>query len=151
MEPDKKSILLRVVTPGGVVLEEKEVSVVLRTATGEIQVLHGHAPIVVLLEPGELRAVDPSGNERAFAAGEGFAEIDGETVTVFSDLAEAAESISLEQAEEAKRRAESALADAAKMTDDERQAADLALRESMVKIQMLLRRKDQKGGPSPLR
>ena len=150
MKNDQKNILLRVVTPGGTALEQKASSVVLRTATGEIQVLYGHAPIVVLLEPGELRAYDESGNERAFAAGEGFAEIDAEHVTVFSDLAEAAESISLEQAEEAKRRAETALAEAAKMTDDEREAADLALRESLVKIQMLLRRKDHKGGPAPL-
>ena len=142
MNPDKTT-LLRVVTPQGAILEEPAASVALWTAMGEIEVLPGHVPIVVLLEPGEMRVRSPTGEERAFAAGEGFARIDGESVTVFSDMAEKAEEIALDQAEEAKSRAEKALASAANLSTDERAAADLALRESLVRIQMLLRRKDK--------
>ena len=61
---------------------------------------------MVLLEPGEMRVRDAAGAERAFAAGEGFARIDRESVTVFSDMAEDADAIALEQEEEAKSRAE---------------------------------------------
>ena len=136
------TLMLRVVTPQGTVLEQPATSVALWTVMGEIEVLRGHAPTVVLLEPGEMRVYGPEGAERAFAAGEGFARIDGESVTVFSDMAEAAEGITLDQAEEAKHRAETAVAEAANLSVDERQAADLVLRESLVRIQMSLRRKD---------
>jgi F-type H+-transporting ATPase subunit epsilon len=142
-------MLLRVVTPQGTILEEPVTSVALWTAMGEIEVLCGHAPIVVLIEPGEMRVRDPAGAERAFAAGEGFARIDRESVTVFSDMAEEADGIALDQAQEAKGRAEKALAAAADLSQDERDAADLALRESLVRIQITLRRKGRGQGQGP--
>jgi F-type H+-transporting ATPase subunit epsilon len=141
MNPDK-TMLLRIVTPQGAILEEPATSVALWTVLGEIEVLCGHAPTVVLLEPGEMRVRDAAGAERAFAAGEGFARIDGASVTVFSDMAEKADEITLDQAQEAKGRAEKALAAAANLSQDERDQADLALRESLVRIQILLRRKE---------
>jgi len=134
-------MLLSVVTPAGTIVEEQVVSVALWTALGEIEVLRGHAPTVVLLEPGEMRVRGPDGSERAFAAGEGFARIEQKSVTVFSDMAEAAEGIELEREQEAKSRAEKALAESANLSDDERAAADLVVRESLVKIQMTLRRR----------
>ncbi len=144
-------MLLRVVTPQGAILEKPVTSVALWTVLGEIEVLTGHAPTVVLLEPGEMRVRDATGAERAFAAGEGFARIDQESVTVFSDMAEDADAIALEQAEEAKGNAEKALAAAANLSPDEHDAADLALRESMVRIQLSLRRKGgaQRRGSGP--
>jgi F-type H+-transporting ATPase subunit epsilon len=146
--PDN-TLMLRVVTPSGTVIEQPTISVALWTALGEIEVLPGHAPTVVLLEPGEMRMREPSGVERAFAAGEGFARIEAGSVTVFSDMAEDADDIALDQAEEAKSRAESAIAQAANLSDDERYAADLALRESLVKIQMTVRRKERGLGRGP--
>jgi len=139
-------LLLRLVTPLGTVLEKRAYSVAMWTSLGEIEVLPGHAPTVVLLEPGEMRVRETAGTERVFAAGEGFARIDGESVTVFSDMAEDAAHIVLDQAEEAKHRAETALKEAASLTEDERSAADLVLRESLVKIQISLRRKGGQGG-----
>jgi F-type H+-transporting ATPase subunit epsilon len=140
------TMLLRVVTPLGIAIEERAASIVLQTALGQIEVLPGHAPTVVLLEPGEMRARDANGADRVFAAGEGFAQVDGESVTAFSDMAEDADGIALGEAEEAKSRAETALRDAANLSDDERHLADLAVRESLVKIQLTLRRKGR--GPS---
>ena len=149
MPDSEKNLTLRVVTPLGIVMEEPAFSVALSTTLGEIEVLRGHMPLVVLLDPGELRVQDPNGAVRSFAAGEGFAEIDRDTVTVFSDMAEDEERMAIEQAEEAKRRAESAVAAAANMTEDERHAADLALRESLVRIQMIVRRGDRTHGRGP--
>jgi F-type H+-transporting ATPase subunit epsilon len=142
-------MLLRVVTPQGTILEQPAISVALTTALGEIEVLPGHTPMVVLLEPGEMRVRDPEGGEKAFAAGEGFARIDREAIEVFSDMAVDEAGIILEQEEEAKSRAEQALAAAAKMTDDERHDTELALRESLVKIQLTLRRRDGGGRRAP--
>jgi ATP synthase F1 epsilon subunit len=135
-------MLLRVVTPHGAIMEEPVTSVALWTSLGEIEVLQGHAPTVVLLQPGEMRVrLAKDDSERVFAAGEGFARIDQTSITIFSDMASDADGMTLEAEEEAKSRAEKALADAAGMSDDERLAADLAVRESLVKIQILLRRK----------
>jgi F-type H+-transporting ATPase subunit epsilon len=89
----ENTMLLSVVTPSGTIVEEPVVSVALWTTMGEIEALRGHAPTVVLLEPGEMRLRGPDGNERAFAAGEGFAQIDQQSVTVFSDMAEPADGI----------------------------------------------------------
>lgn len=135
------TLQLRVVTPSGLALDRPAASVVLWTALGEIQVLPGHAALVVKLEPGELLAIDPQGHEYLFAAGEGFAEIGPESVTVLTDLAEDASYITLEIAQEAKRRAEIAVAEAAKLTDEDARAADLALRESLVRIRLSTRKK----------
>jgi F-type H+-transporting ATPase subunit epsilon len=137
----ENTMLLRVVTPGGTIVEEAVISVALWTVLGEIEVLTGHAPTVVLLEPGEMRLRGPDGSERAFAAGQGFARIEQKSVAVFSDMAEAADGIELDKEEEAKSRAEKALAESANLSDDEREAADLVVREAVVKIQMTLRRK----------
>jgi ATP synthase F1 epsilon subunit len=143
MNPEN-TMLLRVVTPLGVAMEEPTTSVAIWTALGEIEVLYGHEPTVVLLEPGEMRArIAKDSTERVFAAGEGFARIDQGSVTIFSDMAQDADGITLKAAEEAKSRAESALADVRNMTEDERHEAELAMRESLAKIQILLRRKDR--------
>jgi F0F1-type ATP synthase epsilon subunit len=89
-----------------------------------------------------LRIAAPAGGpDRVFAAGEGFARIDQKSVTVFTDMAEDAARIDLNDAEDAKRRAEAALAEAARLSEDERRAADLVVRECLVKIQLTRRRK----------
>ena len=151
MAINDNSMLVRLVTPTGAVLEEQAKSVSLSTAMGEIEVLRGHVPIVVLLVPGEMRLRAETGAERAFAAGEGFARIDQSSVTIFSDMAQDVEQIELEQEQEAKSRAEKAVAAAANLSDDERDAAGLVLRESLVRIQLALRRKDghRPSGPAP--
>jgi len=138
-------MLLRVVTPQGSIMEERASSVALWTAMGEIEILPGHAPTVVLLEPGEMRVYTGTSaterTERVFAAGDGFAQISQHAVTVFSDMAEDAEGIAMEREQEAKRRAELALNSATPLTADERAITDLRLREAMAKIQISLRRK----------
>jgi F-type H+-transporting ATPase subunit epsilon len=142
---------LRVVTPQGTVIDQQAAAVAMWTSLGEIQVLRGHAPTMVLLQPGEMRVLDANGAERSFAAGEGFARIDTESVTVFSDMAEDTAQIALDQTEDAKRRAETALAQASNLSTDERDAASLQLQESIVKIRLSLHRKQsaQRRSPAP--
>ena len=147
----ESTLNLRVVTPQGTVIDEQAAAVAMWTSLGEIQVLRGHAPTMVLLEPGEMRVLDANGSERSFAAGEGFARIDTDSVTVFSDMAEDTAEIAIDQTEDAKRRAETALAQAANLSTDERDAAARQLQESLVKIRLSLHRKDnnQRRAPTP--
>ena len=137
----EKELLVTVVTPIGLTLKKQAASITLQTTSGQIEVLRGHVPMITTLEPGEMRVFDAAGNEEFFALGEGFAEILPERVVVFSDLAENANAIIIESTEEAMRRAQEMLAAAQALSEDERRAAELAVKESLVKIQVGVRRK----------
>ena len=140
------TLRLTVVTPAGIAWEREAASVVLQTADGQIEVLPGHAAVVTLLAPGELWIKQPNADE-LFAAGEGFAEIGSEHVYVFTDLAENADAIALEATETARQRALEAVADSARLSDDERAAAILSLQECEVKMKIAARGKRPRHSP----
>jgi F-type H+-transporting ATPase subunit epsilon len=139
-------LLITVVTPIGLTLKQEAVSVTLQTTSGQIEILSGHVPMITTLEPGEMQLHQENARMEFFAVGEGFAEIWPDRVTVFSDLAENAETIIVEATEEAVRRAQEELAASLNLTDEERRSAELAVKENLVKIQVGLRRKGAKMG-----
>jgi F-type H+-transporting ATPase subunit epsilon len=80
-------------------------------AEGELGVLARHAPLMTILKPGSLRIQETyGGEEQVLFVGGGFLEVLPERVTVLADVAEHAEEISVERAEEARRRAQEKLA-----------------------------------------
>jgi F-type H+-transporting ATPase subunit epsilon len=80
-------------------------------ADGELGVLARHAPLMTILRPGPLRIQETyGGEEEVLFVGGGFLEVLPERVTVLADVAEHAEEISVERAEEARRRAAERLA-----------------------------------------
>ena len=79
-------------------------------ADGELGVLARHAPLMTILKPGPLRIQETYGGpEQVLFVGGGFLEVLPERVTVLADVAEHADEISVERAEEARRRAEQEL------------------------------------------
>jgi F-type H+-transporting ATPase subunit epsilon len=80
-------------------------------ADGELGVLARHAPLMTILKPGPLRIQETyGGEEQVLFVGGGFLEVLPERVTVLADVAEHADEISVERAEEARRRAQEKLA-----------------------------------------
>jgi F-type H+-transporting ATPase subunit epsilon len=80
-------------------------------ADGELGVLARHAPLMTILKPGPLRIQETyGGEEQVLFVGGGFLEVLPDRVTVLADVAEHAEEISIEAAEEARRRAQERLA-----------------------------------------
>ena len=80
-------------------------------ADGELGVLARHAPLMTILKPGALRIQETyGGDEQVLFVGGGFLEVLPDRVTVLADIAEHAEEISVERAEEARRRAQEKLA-----------------------------------------
>ena len=77
---------------------------------GELGVLARHAPLMTILKPGALR-IKPGagGQEQVLFVGGGFLEVLPDRVTVLADVAEHADEISVERAEEARRRAQERL------------------------------------------
>ncbi len=145
-ENSGRTLRLTVVTPSGIAWQREASAIVLQTTDGQIQILPGHAPLVTLLEPGEMR-IEFERRDELYAAGEGFAEILPNRVTVFSDLAEEAGTILHDATEAARLRAELALAEAARLTDDERLATELLIKECRVKLDIAMRGKRRKSMP----
>jgi len=79
-------------------------------ADGELGVLARHAPLMTILKPGPLRIQETyGGDEQVLFVGGGFLEVLPDRVTVLADVAEHADEISVERAEEARRRAQERL------------------------------------------
>jgi F-type H+-transporting ATPase subunit epsilon len=97
---------LSLVTPEGPVFEGEAEMLIVPGASGEIGVLARHAPLVAMLNAGEIR-VKSKGEWQAFAAGPGYFKVQQDRALVLVDDAVRAEEIDVE---EARREAEQARA-----------------------------------------
>lgn len=102
------TIQLEVVTPERQVVSEAAEYIEIPGSTGYIGVLPGHAPLLTELAPGEI-SYRVGGNIKRMAVGWGLAEVLPTQVTVLARVAERAEEIDVQRAEEARKRAEEAL------------------------------------------
>jgi F-type H+-transporting ATPase subunit epsilon len=136
---------LQVVTPERVVLEEDVDIVVARGAEGDLGILHGHEPTITPLATGEL-TYRVGGEERHLAVSGGFLEVRPDRVVVLADVAERSEEIDRAAAEEARARAEAALAEH-KGTELEAAAA-AALQRALLRLRVSERRRHhERPGP----
>jgi F-type H+-transporting ATPase subunit epsilon len=102
---------LRVVSVERSLYEGEVEFLVANGAGGELGVLARHAPLMTILKPGPLRIQESIGGpEEVLFVGGGFLEVLPDRVTVLADVAEHADEISVERAEEARRRAQERLA-----------------------------------------
>lgn len=100
-----KTIQLEMVTPERVALQAEAEMIVLPAHEGEMGVLPGHAPFLVMLNPGEVRVTALGGEKKHYAVGGGFAEVQPDKVSVFAETAELAAEIDAERARQALQRA----------------------------------------------
>jgi F-type H+-transporting ATPase subunit epsilon len=129
---------LEIVTPEAKTYSDDVDSVVIPGIDGELGVLPLHAPVMTLLEPGELRVLK-GGQELRLAVGEGFVEITPEKVAVLTDMAVKESDIDESAAEEAIRRAEQAMS-GEKLTNEEYAANNAALLRSLALVKVKRRR-----------
>lgn len=129
---------LEIVTPEAKTYSDDVDSVVIPGVDGELGVLPLHAPVMTLLEPGELRVLK-GGQELRLAVGEGFVEITPEKVAVLTDMAVKESDIDESAAEEAIRRAEQAMS-GEKLSNEEYAANNAALLRSLALIKVKRRR-----------
>lgn len=102
---------------------------------GEIGVLSHHAPLMTILKPGALR-IQPAngGEEQVLFVGGGFLEVLPDRVTVLADVAEHADEISVERAEEARRRAQEKLAGTLSSAEETEFQNALAMAEARLRL-----------------
>jgi len=108
---------------------------------GQLGILPMHSPLMTMLEPGEL-LVKQNGNEINLAVSGGFMEVRPDRVTILADTAERAEEIDLARAEEARKRAEQAKAEAPAGAEAAL-AAEAALKRALTRLKVARRRKER--------
>jgi len=106
---------------------------------GELGVLAHHAPLMTVLKPGPLTIRVTGGEEQLLFVGGGFLEVLPERVTVLADVAEHAEEISVERAEEARKRAQEKLAGTLTMAEETEFQNALAIAEARLRLARLRR------------
>jgi F-type H+-transporting ATPase subunit epsilon len=101
---------------------------------GQVGILPHHAPLIAILEPGEVRVVKGSDEQSLVVAG-GFLEVLDDMVTILADAAERSEEINLAEAEQARNRAEQTIANRGAPGSD-LVAVELAMRYSMIRLRV---------------
>ena len=135
-------LAVEVVTAERSVLSETEVDMVVAPASeGEVGILPKHAALLTTLRPGSLR-IKKDGAETALAITGGFLQVVQDRVLILADAAERADEIDEARAEEARQRAEAALAEASRGAPPVQvQAARIALQRSLVRLNVARRRR----------
>lgn len=123
---------LKIVTPNRIMYSGEADMVIMRTKTGDVGIMHAHQPMVTVLDYGVLRIQNSGEDEKKAAVFGGFAEINSEGMSVFTDIAEWADEIDIARAERAKERAEKRLLNIDPEIDLVR--AELALKRALTRI-----------------
>ena len=136
---------LDIVTAEREVLREDGLDAVIAPGSqGQLGILPRHAPLMTMLDPGELRA-RRGADELVIAISGGFLEVRNDVVTVLADTAEQAEEIDVERAQAARARAEEALR--TRPPDVDLAVVQASLRRSMLRIRVAERRRRRGGAP----
>lgn len=129
------TIDLEIVTPERKVLSVQAKEVVVPGIEGYFGVLPGHAPFLTRLGIGAISYKDGQGTH-LLAAADGLVEVLGNRVTVLALLCETATEIDIERAREAKRRAEEAMKEAAKLSDQDMLMIEASLKRALIRLQV---------------
>jgi F-type H+-transporting ATPase subunit epsilon len=131
---------LRVVSVERSLFEGDVEFIIANGADGELGVLARHAPLMTILKPGPLRIQETIGGpEQLLFVGGGFLEVLPDRVTVLADVAEHAEEISIEKAEEARRRAQERLAGTLTTAEETEFQNALAMAEARLRLARMRR------------
>jgi F-type H+-transporting ATPase subunit epsilon len=134
------SLTLEIVTPEARVYSDIIDTVVIPTVDGEIGILPGHIPLLTQVADGELR-VTKGGQDIFIAVGSGFAQVEGDKVSVLAERAINEEKIDEAAVEEALKRAEAQLKDAEHLDPAEQEVLHSLVR--FAGVQLALKRRQR--------
>jgi F-type H+-transporting ATPase subunit epsilon len=133
-------IQFEIVSPAGVSTAEQVDQVVIPTTTGEIGVLPQHEPLMTMLEPGELAVIN-DGKTVYAAVGEGFAQITPGRLSILTDMVTRESEIDEDAVAKAIERAQTALTNAANMSDEEAAGLEAGLKRNLAMLGVKRRRR----------
>lgn len=124
---------LSVVTPERMFFDGDVERVTVRTVSGDVGILKGHAKYISALGIGKMRIKTESG-EKTAALAEGFIKVDGDKTLVLASACEWAEEIDLSRAKKAEERARELLQTA--QSKSEHDVAELKLKRALNRIRV---------------
>ncbi len=134
------SLTLEIVTPEARVYSDTIDTVVIPTVDGEIGILPGHIPLLTQMEHGELRVTKGS-QTSLLAVGNGFAQIEGDKVSILAERAITEEKIDEAAVEAALTRAETDLKESAHLDPDEQEHLQNIMRFASTQLAIKRRRR----------
>ena len=136
------NLKLDIVTAERIVYSDEVDAIMAPGAEGQLGILPHHAPLMTILQSGEL-VVRRGGEEDVMAISGGFLEVRPDRVIVLADSAERAEEIDTERAEAAKKRAEERLAERGRIEIDEARV-QASLRRAIARLSVVERAKTRR-------
>ncbi len=132
------TLKLEIVTAERMVYSDEVDAVVAWGIEGQLGILPHHAPLMTMLQPGDLM-IRKGKEEEYLAISGGFLEVRPDKVIILADACERADEINIARAEEAKRRAEETMK--AAPLSVEAAAAEAALRRSLARLKVAEKRR----------
>ncbi|MDR0535410.1 MAG: ATP synthase F1 subunit epsilon [Puniceicoccales bacterium] len=117
-------LTIEIVTPARKVFSSAADSVVLPAKSGQLGILPGHIPLVVLLNPGEVVVTHGAKTEQ-IVVDQGFARVLGDVVSILTEAAIDTDDIDLDAVSKAEAEAIAAIAEARDSKGGEEQEAEL--------------------------
>jgi F-type H+-transporting ATPase subunit epsilon len=133
------TLKLEIVTPIGTAYSKDVDMVILSGVEGRMGILPHHVRLMTQLLPGEL-IVRKEGVEEVLAVGDGLVEITGQSVSIVTNMAVAAQDIDEAKAEEARQRAAARLRE--KISSEEVASVNAALVRSLAQLRVKRRHRN---------
>ena len=134
---------LEIVTAEKMVFSDDVSAVIAWGVEGQLGILPHHAPLMTMLQPGDI-LIRKDKEEEFFAISGGFLEVRPDKVIILADACERVDEIDITRAEEAKRRAQETMKVAPLSTDAA--AAEAALRRSLARLKVAERKRRRPPG-----
>ena len=134
---------LEVVTAERMVFADDVNGIVAWGVEGQLGILPHHAPLMTMLQPGDL-VIKRDNEDEYLALSGGFLEVRPDKVIILADTCERAEEIDIARAEAAKCRAEETLKEGPPEIDTA--AAEAALRRSLARLKVAEKRRRRPRG-----
>jgi F-type H+-transporting ATPase subunit epsilon len=129
---------LEIVTAERMVYSEDIDALVAWGVEGQLGILPHHAPLMTMLQPGDLM-IRKNKEEDYFAISGGFLEVRPDKVIILADACERVDEINITRAEEAKKKAQETMK--AAPLSAEAAAAEAALRRSLARLKTAEKRR----------
>jgi F-type H+-transporting ATPase subunit epsilon len=134
---------LEIVTAERMVFSDDVSAVIAWGVEGQLGILPHHAPLMTMLQPGDI-LIRKDKEEEFFAISGGFLEVRPDKVIILADACERVDEIDIARAEEAKKRAQETMK-AAPLSADAA-AAEAALRRSLARLKVAERKRHRPPG-----
>ncbi len=136
---------LEIVTAERMVFSDDVTALIAWGVEGQLGILPHHAPLMTMLQPGDL-LIRKDKEEEYLAVTGGFLEVRPDKVIILADACERADEIDVARAEEAKKRAQETMK-AAPLTVDAA-SAEASLRRSLARLKVAERKRRKPIGPA---